>query len=119
MQRIAELPRKPAPVHAVIRLQMPNRRFHRLPPLEPAALLPGQRLVLAPVDDLDIGVVFINAAIAQIDNDLLRRLARVLQQNRGLLQLPVEDVSVVRIPRKGSRADDQPALVGDGNAGLE
>lgn len=44
---------------------------HCLPPLEPAALL------LVPMDDLDTRVVFINAAIAQIDNDLLRRFARV------------------------------------------
>ena len=119
MQGVAQLALEPAAIRPVNRLEVTNRRLHRLSPLEPAALLPGQRLVLAPVDDLNIGVVFINAAIAQIDNDLLRRLARVLQQNRGLLQLPVEDVSVVRIPRKGSRADDQPALVGDGNAGLE
>lgn len=78
-----------------------------------------QRFELASMDDLDIGVVFVHAAIAQIDNDLLRRLASVLQQNRGLLQLPVQDMPVVGISGKGSRADDQPAPVGDGNAGLD
>lgn len=63
------------------------------------------------MDDLDIEVVFVYAAIAQIDNDLLRRLAGVLQHNRGLLQLPVQDMSVVGISGKGSCPDDQPALV--------
>lgn len=54
MQRIAQLPLKPTTIHPVIRLEMANRRFYRLSSLEPSALLPGQRLVLAAMNDLTI-----------------------------------------------------------------
>ena len=61
-----------------------SRMRYTISPLEPAALLLRQRFDLASMDDLDIGVVFINAAIAQIDNDLLWRLARASSRIVGV-----------------------------------
>ena len=69
MQCIAQLPLKPTTIHSVIRLEVTNRWLHRLSSLEPAALLPGQRLVLAAVNDLYPGIVTIHTAKAQV-NDL-------------------------------------------------
>jgi len=71
------------------------------------------------MDDVHAGVVAIHPAKAQIDDDLLGRLAGVLQQDAGLFQLLSEDVSVVRIARKGARPDHQAAPVSDSNARLD
>ena len=71
MERIAQLSLEPAAIHPMVRLQVPDGRFNRLSPLEPAPLLSGQRLVLAAMNDLDCRIVLIHPAIAQVDNHLL------------------------------------------------
>lgn len=119
MQRIAQLALQPAAIHSAIRFQMPDGRLDGLAALEPAALLAGQRLALAAVDDLHPGVVVIHAPEAQIDDDRLGGLGGVLQEDGGLFQLLAEDVPVVRVPGEGLCRDHQAALVGDGNACLD
>ena len=57
VQRIAQHALEPATIQPVIRLQMPDRRLHRLAPLQPASLLLTQALVTAPVNDLHTRVV--------------------------------------------------------------
>jgi hypothetical protein len=72
MQRIPELPLKPGAIHPVIRLEMANCRLHRLSSLELAALQLGQRLVFAAMNDLDLGIVTIEATKAQINHHFFR-----------------------------------------------
>ena len=71
MQDVTQLALKPTTIHPVIRLEMANCRFHRLSSLEPSALRPGQRLVLAAMNDLHPRIVSINPTKSQINHDLL------------------------------------------------
>jgi diguanylate cyclase (GGDEF)-like protein len=48
---------QPATIHAVIGLQVPDRRLDGLAPTQPAPVLPTQALELAAVNDLLVGVV--------------------------------------------------------------
>jgi hypothetical protein len=66
MQRIARGAAQPAAIHAVVVLQVPDDRLHRLPAFEPFALLIAQALELAPVDDLGARVGRVHAPKAQI-----------------------------------------------------
>ena len=72
MQGIPLLSLEPAAIHPVIRLEVANRWFYRLSSLEPAALLLGQRLVLAAMNDLHLGIVTIDATKAQINHHFFR-----------------------------------------------
>ncbi len=56
VQRIAVRSLQPAPIHAVVVLQVSDGRLHRLASLQPAALLICQAFELAPVDDLNAGL---------------------------------------------------------------
>lgn len=78
----------------VLGLQVPDRRFDRLAALEPAPLLAGHRSEPSATQDLDAGVVDIDPAITEIDNDLLRSSAGVLEQDVRLLELRREDASI-------------------------
>src|SRR5512133_246001 len=119
MQCIAYLALEPAAIHPVIRLQMANGRLHSLPTLEPPTLLRSQRLVLAAMDDLHIGIVAIYAAIAQIHYHLFGDAAYIFEQDAGLLQLCRENVAIVRVARKGPRSHHQAALVRHGDTGFD
>src|SRR5690606_29794055 len=99
-------------------LQVPDCRLHRLTPLEPASLPVGQRLELAPMDDLDTRVVGIDTPEAEIDHDLFGSTADVFEQDTGLLQLCRQDVSVVRVARERTCTHHQAVAMGDGNARL-
>jgi hypothetical protein len=79
---------------------VPNGRFDRLSAFEPFALPSGERLVLAAMDDLNTGVVGIHAPVAQIDDDLLGPTTDVFKQNRCLLQLRAQNMSVIGLPGK-------------------
>jgi hypothetical protein len=100
MQRIAQFALEPAAIHPVIRFEMTNRRFYRLSSLEPSALLLGQRLVLAAMDDLHLGIVTIHAPKAQINHDFFGLAPDILQQDARLLQLCRENVTVVGVAGK-------------------
>ena len=119
MQRIAQLPLKPTAIHPVIRLEMANRRFHRLSSLEPSALLPGQRLVLAAMNDLHPRIVTIHAAKAQINHDFLWLAPDIFEQDARLLELRRENVTIVRVAGKGPCPNHQAAFVGHGDTGLD
>jgi len=71
------------------------------------------------VNDLDVRIFTIDAAVAQIDEDLLGWFAGIFKQDTGLLQLRRENVTVVRVAGEGPGADDQTTLVGDEDAGLD
>lgn len=53
MPRITLCSLQPAPIHAVVVLQVLDGQFHRLAPLEPPALLLRRALKLVRVDDLN------------------------------------------------------------------
>lgn len=55
---------------------MPDHRLDSLAPLERSPLHLGERFDLAAMNDLNSGVVDIDAASAQVDNDLLARPER-------------------------------------------
>src|SRR2546428_8906864 len=63
---------------------------------ESALLLRTQALVLAPVNDLLVGGVGVDAAEPQIGHDLLELDLMVLHQVRRLLQHRAQDVAVIR-----------------------
>ena len=54
------------PVHPVIGLEVPDDRLNRLGSFEQSALLIHQSLVLAPVFDLNVWVVFVHIPVAQV-----------------------------------------------------
>jgi hypothetical protein len=86
VKRVAQGPLQPAPVHAVIRLQLPDSRLDGLAPSKPGLLLRGQALEL---------------------------VWHVLQQVGRQLEHGAEDVAVVEIAEEAARAHHQPALVRD------
>ena len=51
----------------MVGLEVAEDRFNGLASLEGLALVLGQGFELAPVNDLDVGVVPVNPAIAEID----------------------------------------------------
>ena len=106
MQGIAGGAFEPASIHAVITLEVADDRFDGLTPLEGLALVLGQGFELAPVIDLDVGIVLIDPAVAEIDVDRFRGSA-MPEQDRGLFKLCVEGVSIEGIPGKGPGTDDQ------------
>jgi hypothetical protein len=98
---------------------MTNGRLHGLPSLEPSTLLSSQRLVLAAMDDLNVGIATIHTAIAQIHHYLFGNAAHIFERDAGLLQLCCENVAVVRVTREGPRAYYQTTLVRQGDTGLD
>ena len=119
MQCIAQLPLKPTTIHSVIRLEVTNRWLPRLSSLEPAALLPGQRLVLAAVNDLYPGIVTIHTAKAQVNDHFLWFAPDIFEQDARLLELRGKNVTVVGVAGEGPRPDHQAALMGYGDTGLD
>lgn len=95
VQRIAQWPRQMATIHAVIGLQMTDPGFDRLSAFQPAALCFGERLGLAAMDDLDAGVVGIDAPVAQIDDHFFGTAADVFEQDGRLLQLFAQGVPML------------------------
>ena len=91
----------------MIGLEVADDRFDGLASLEGAALVLGQGFELAPVNDLDVGVVLINPTVAEIDVDRLGGWGDAFEQNGGLFKLFVEGVSIVGIPGKGPGTDDE------------
>ena len=92
---------------------MPDHRLDGLAAFEPAPLLVGERLVLAPVDDLDAGVVGIHTSEAQVHDGLIGAAPQVLQQVGRLLQLRAQDVPVVGGAGEASCSHHQALLVRD------
>ena len=119
MQRIAHRPLQPAAVHPMVCLGVSDQRLDRLAPFQQALVLIAQRLVLAPVDDLNARVVGVHPPVAQVDDDLLGRTPLVLQQVGGLLQLRAQHVPVVRVTREAAGTDHQSLLVRDHQADLD
>ena len=107
MQGIAGGAFEPASIHAVITLEVADDRFDGLTPLEGLALVLGQGFELAPVIDLDVGIVLIDPAVAEIDVDRFRGRRDAFEQVRGLFKLCVEGESFVGIPGKGPGTDDE------------
>jgi hypothetical protein len=91
---------EPASIHAVITLEVADDRFDGLTSPKGLALVLGQGFELAPVNDLDIGIVLIDPAVAEIDVDRFRGRRDAFEQDRGLFKLCVEGVSIVGIPGK-------------------
>lgn len=60
------------------------------------------------MDNLNIRVVSIRAAMAKIGDDLLRRVPDVFQKDRCLLKLLSWKIPVVRVAGIAACADDQP-----------
>jgi len=110
---------EPAALHPVVLRGVADQRLDGFAPLEAALVLSAQRLVLAPVDQLDGRDVFVHAAIARVDHRDLGRHADVLQQRAGLLQLGAQRVPVKRVAGEGSGPHHQPALVRDRQADLD
>ena len=81
MQRFANAPPQPAPIHAVIGIEVTDRRFHRLAPLEPAPASFVHGLALATVQNLNVAIVRVDPAIAQVDKHLLGLSRDVLEQD--------------------------------------
>ena len=90
---------------------MADRRLDCLASLQPTPLLHRQRLVLAPVDDLDALVVRIDAAIAKIGEYLFRLAACVFAHDADLVDLHRERVRVIRVARKRACTDCKPATM--------
>ena len=103
----------------MIGLEVADDRFDGLASLEGAALVLGQGFELAPVNDLDVGVVLIDPTVAEVNIDRLGRRGDAFEQDGGLFELFVEGVSIIGIPGKGAGADDETVLMGDGQAGLD
>jgi len=99
MQHVAQRALQPAAIHAVILLQVPNRRLDGLPPAQPTFLLRVHALDLAPVDDLFVRVVGIHAAKSQVNHNLLECGTHILRQLRRLLRGRVQGVAVVGLAR--------------------
>ncbi len=94
MQRITQRALKPAAIHAVIGLQVPDGRFYGTAPLEPVLLLLAQSLELAPVNDLLVRVVAIHPAKAQVDHHVFDLGGNVLCQDADLLEDVAQNASV-------------------------
>jgi hypothetical protein len=56
--------------------EVADGRLNGLPPLQPTALLGTERAVLAAVNEVDVGVIRIDAAKAQVNQHLLRKFSR-------------------------------------------
>lgn len=98
----------------MVGFQVADRWFKRLASFKPAPLLCIERFELAPMDDFHAGIHVVNAAIAQIDNDLLWPAAYVFQQDARLLQLRAENMAVIGVTRETACADDEPLTMRDG-----
>jgi len=96
----------------MIGLEVADDRFDGLASLEGAALVLGQGFELAPVNDLDVGVVLIDPTVAEINIDRLGRRGDAFEQDGGLFELFVEGVSIIGIPGKGAGADDETVFMG-------
>jgi hypothetical protein len=119
VQRVTRAADEPAAVHAVVALGVTDHRLDGLPAFEPAPLQRGQRLVLAPVDDLHARVVGVHAPVAQVNDRRGWLHTDVLQQRVGLLELLGQRVAVVRVAGEGTRSHHQAQLVRDGQADLD
>ena len=102
----------------MIRLEVTDGRFYRLPPFQPASLLWVERLELAAMDDLHVPVVMIHTAVAEVDHDLFRNTADAFQQNLRLFKLGGQGMAIVGIARERSRAHHQAAAMGHRNTGF-
>jgi len=98
---------EPASIHAVITLEVADDRFDGLTPLEGLALVLGQGFELAPVNDLDVGVVLIDPTVAEIDVDRFGGRGDAFEQDGGLFKLFIEGVAIVGIAGKGPGTDDE------------
>lgn len=89
---------------------MPDDRLNGLSAFEQPALFICQVLVVASVLDLNGRVAFVHAPIAQARVDHLRPHAQALHQDRALLDLFIQCVTIVRIVGKAPGTHDQVAL---------
>ena len=118
MDSITRFPAQMTATHPVVLLQMPDRRFNRLPTLEQLELFFVQPLRLASVIDLNARVLLIDPAVSEIDvhRDWLDSV--VLQQDRRLLDLFSQLTPIKRITAKRSRTHHQVAVQRGRNADL-
>ncbi len=91
LDAIADLAFEVTAVESVIGFQVADNRFDGLASFEQFHADWAQSLFLAPVADFDLGVVVIDAAVAQIGVDGGGRGACVLHQDRGLFELLVQE----------------------------
>lgn len=118
MDSITRFPAQMTATHPVVLLQMPDRRFNRLPTLEQLELFFVQPLRLSPVIDLNARVLLIDPAVAEIDIHRGRLDSVVLQQDRRLLDLFSQRMPIKRITAKRSRTHHQVAVQRGRNADL-
>ena len=119
MQPVTHLALEVTAAHAVITLEVPNDRLDGLAPLEHLSLLPADPLGLAPVHDVNMGVVPIHPPVAQVHKRCFWFDLAVLHQDRGLLQLLGQGVPVIGVAMECPRAHDQVAFERAGNAHLD
>lgn len=118
MQPIAHLTLEVTAPHAVVLFQMPDDGLDRLAAFELPARFGAQAPHLAPMHEAHLGVVGIHPAVAQIDEGRLRLDARVLHQDRGLLDLLGKRMTIVGVAVEGAGTDDEVTLEGAGHATL-
>ena len=118
MQPVPALTLEVAAVHAVIGLEVADDRLNGLTPPEQLSLLLADPFGLAPVHDVHIRVVCIHTPITQIHERCRWLRPAVLHQDRGLFQLLIERVPVVRVAVEGFGPHDQVTPQCAGNAQL-
>lgn len=81
----------------MVALGVADHRLDDLPAFDPAPLQRGQRLVLAPMDDLHARIGGVHAPSAQVNDGLIGLDSQVLPQIGRLLQLLGQGVAVERV----------------------
>lgn len=118
LQSITLLTLEVTAIHAVIIVEVANNRFDGLAPFEQSSILLANPFGLAPVQDVRIRVIGVYPPVAQIDEGRRWFWLAVLNQDRGLLQLFVQRVPVVRVAMEGPGNDEKVAVQRAGDAYL-
>ena len=71
------------------------------------------------MDDLNAGIVLINACKSQINNDFFDLFSGVFDQDVDLFELLLQAVSIIGVAGKGTGTYHQVALMGDSEAGFD
>ena len=107
MDPIADLALQMTAIQTVIGFQVSDDWLNRLASFEQFHADLAELLLLSPMPDIDLGVIVIDAAIAQVGVDGSGGDAGVLHQDCCLLELLGQCVAIERVARKGARAHDQ------------
>jgi len=113
VQGISELAFQVATPHPVFRLQMANRRLHRLTSFQPAPVARCQAFPFSLVQHAR--VIQLPAPVAQVHDQHLRFHTG---EDAGLFPVLRQRLAIVRIAREASGSHDQSPFRGDRNANL-